>query len=98
MFGWRVLFLIGAIPVILIFFVRRHVKEDRSYVNKKHNSNAKLIKFVIKEMFSTPKLAYRTIALIIMMTVQIGGYFGIMNWLPTLIQMQLDINIANSSY
>ena len=32
-----------------------------------------------------------------MMTVQIAGYFGLMNWLPTIVQKQLNLNVSGSS-
>lgn len=98
LFGWKILFLLGILPVILTIFVRRHVKDNKSYINKNHRTNKQLIKYVLREMFSSPKLAYRTIVLIIMMTIQIGGYFGIMNWFPTILQSQLGIDVATSSY
>ncbi len=33
----------------------------------------------------------------VMTTVQIAGYFGMMNWLPTIIQTSLKISVKDSS-
>lgn len=32
-----------------------------------------------------------------MVVVQAGGYFGLMNWLPTIVQKQLEISVRGSS-
>ncbi len=48
-------------------------------------------------MFKTPQLAYQTVALMVMAVVQIAGYFGLMNWLPTMMQQQLHLSVAGSS-
>lgn len=33
----------------------------------------------------------------VMTTVQIAGYFGMMNWLPTIMQEQVDVTVSGSS-
>ncbi len=32
-----------------------------------------------------------------MAIVQIAGYFGLMNWLPTIMQQQMHLSVAGSS-
>lgn len=51
----------------------------------------------ILSVFKTPGLAYQTVALILMMMVQTGCYFGLMNWLPKIMQMQMHLKPANSN-
>lgn len=91
--GWHALFLFGVIPVIITFFVRRHLRESTTFTNssKKQNGN-------IKQLFATPKIAYQTIALMVMAIVQIAGYFGLMNWLPTIMQKQLNLTVGSSTW
>lgn len=95
--GWHMLFLVGIIPVILTIFIRKHVHESQQFVEAKEKERGSLLSDVAKKMFSTPRLAWQTVGLMIMMTVQIAGYFGLMNWLPTIVQKQLDLNVSNSS-
>ncbi|MBM7543418.1 MFS transporter [Periweissella beninensis] len=92
--GWQTLFLLGLIPVILIFFIRQNVTESPVFVTNNSN-NPQHIK--ISQLFKTRQLAYQTSALIIMVIVQISGYFGLMNWLPTIMQKQLNLSISGSS-
>lgn len=91
--GWHALFLFGVIPVIVTFFIRRHLRESTTFTNsskKKHGN--------IKQLFATPKVAYQTIALMIMAIVQIAGYFGLMNWLPTIMQKQLNLTVGSLTW
>src|SRR5699024_7094097 len=51
----------------------------------------------IRELFETAALTRLTISLTIMATIQIAGYFGMMNWLPTMMQSQLGVSVSDSS-
>lgn len=84
-FGWHGLFLCGVLPVILIFFVRRHLKESPAFIALQQDKSQHQ-KVTISALFKTPQLAWQTIALTIMVMVQIAGYFGLMNWLPSIMQ------------
>ena len=94
---WNVLFLFGLVPVALTFFVRRHLREDADFVERQKANQGKPTKISIGRLFATPKLTYQTIALTLMVVVQIAGYFGLMNWLPTIMQQQLDLSVSGSS-
>ncbi|MFD1465210.1 MFS transporter [Lapidilactobacillus mulanensis] len=94
---WNVLFLFGLVPVALTFFVRRHLREDTDFVERQKANQGKPTKISIGRLFATPKLTYQTIALTLMVVVQIAGYFGLMNWLPTIMQQQLDLSVSGSS-
>ena len=91
------LFLVGILPVILTIFIRKHVHESEQFIKAQASESNSLLSDVAKKMFSTPHLAWQTVGLMIMMTVQIAGYFGLMNWLPTIVQKQLNLNVSNSS-
>jgi MFS family permease len=95
--GWHALFLVGIVPVVLTYFVRRHLTETAEFVQAKQQETESTTKAVFKYMFSSPKLAYQSFALMIMTTVQIAGYFGLMNWLPIIVQKQLGLNVSGSS-
>lgn len=97
MAGWHMLFLVGIIPVVLTIFIRKHVHESEQFLEAKASEKNSLLSDVAKKMFSTLRLAWQTLGLMIMMTVQIAGYFGLMNWLPTIVQKQLNLNVSNSS-
>lgn len=95
-FGWNALFLFGLLPVVLTFFIRSHLDESEewkaSQIKESSQSSASL-----KELFKTPNLARQTISLMVMAVIQIAGYFGLMNWLPSIVQKQLGLSVSGSS-
>lgn len=90
-FGWRALFLVGFLPLIVVYIVRRHLKETQEFktLQKEYKDGKK--KFNLAIIANTPKKAYTSVALIIMLTIQTAGYYGLMNWLPTIMRKQLGI-------
>ncbi|MGT2756010.1 MFS transporter [Streptococcus ovuberis] len=94
--GWRGLFLFGLAPLALVIWMQVFVKDDAILDQgevEEHSTDL----VSIKELFKTPALTAQTIALMVMTTVQIAGYFGMMNWLPTMIQTSLGISVKDSS-
>ncbi len=94
-FGWHMLFLIGVFPVVLAFFIRRNLKESKVFLENQQKEDKPKVSF--KRLFETPRMAAQTLGLIFMLVVQCGGYYGLMNWLPTIVQKQLGITVQGSS-
>ncbi|MBT9046163.1 MFS transporter [Lactobacillus delbrueckii subsp. bulgaricus] len=97
-YGWNTLFLFGVVPVVLTYFVRRHVKESDEFLaaHKKVEETGEKISF--GRLFETPRLALQTMGLMLMTIVQIAGYFGLMNWLPSIVQKKQGLSVSGSSY
>lgn len=98
LFGWRALFVVGVFPVLLAFFVRRNLDETDEW-KQAHQQEEKQEKekSSLAMLFNSPRTAYTTIALTIMSTVQVAGYYGLMNWLPSILQKQLGLSVSGSS-
>ena len=97
LFGWRELFLFGLIPVLLTYFIRRHVHESEEFLQVKQQQQTSAQKVSVLALFQTPQRTYQTLALMLMVIVQIAGYFGLMNWLPSIMQKRLGLSISGSS-
>lgn len=97
--GWRALFFVGVIPVIFAFIVRKNLDESPEWLaaqkNKKASKKAEKGKLV--QLFETPRTAMTTISLIIMATVQIAGYNGLMIWLPSMLQQSQGLSVSSSA-
>ncbi|WP_124057842.1 MFS transporter [Vaginisenegalia massiliensis] len=97
MFGWRGLFLFGLAPLVLVAWmvmtIDDHAIFDRFATQQKETKE----KARIGLLFATPALAAQTGALMVMTTVQIAGYFGMMNWLPTIMEKSIGISVKSSS-
>lgn len=96
-FGWNALFLLGVIPVILTFFIRRHVHESDEFLAAHAHAVETHEKIAVSRLFATPTLALQTLGLMVMTIVQIAGYFGLMNWLPSIVQKQQGLSVSGSS-
>lgn len=91
--GWKMLYVIGVLPVLMVLVIRRDLKEPEDF--QKTRATGKTTK--LSHLFETKHLAWQTIGLSIMVTVQIAGYFGLMNWLPSIMQAQLGLSVSGSS-
>ncbi|ENZ5599499.1 MFS transporter [Enterococcus hirae] len=91
--GWRMLYVIGVLPVLLVLVIRHGLKEPEAFQATKATKKATKL----RNLFETKQLTWQTIGLSIMVTVQIAGYFGLMNWLPSIMQAQLGLSVSGSS-
>ena len=97
-YGWNTLFLFGVVPVVLTYFVRRHVKESNEFLAAHKKAEERSEKISFGRLFETPRLALQTLGLMLMTIVQIAGYFGLMNWLPSIVQKKQGMSVSGSSY
>lgn len=97
-YGWNTLFLFGIVPVILTYFVRRHVKESDEFLQAHQKAQETHEKISFGRLFATPHLALQTLGLMVMTIIQIAGYFGLMNWLPSIVQQKQGLSVSGSSY
>jgi len=98
MLGWRALFFVGVLPVIFAFIVRKNLKESPKWLEAQKEIKVKKVeKGKLAQLFSTPKTTMTTIALVIMATVQIAGYNGLMIWLPSMLQQSQGLSVSSSA-
>lgn len=95
-FGWRGLFFMGFAPLLLVLYIHFFIdaspfqpSPDVKHYNEKQAP--------ISQLFKTAELRHQTLALMLMTTVQIAGYFGMMNWLPTMMQSLTGVNVQGTS-
>ncbi|WP_028273726.1 MFS transporter [Atopococcus tabaci] len=93
--GWRGLFLFGLIPIALVAWL--HFSVDSEFELMASPEEIDRVKPSLKELFQTKALARTTISLMFMTTVQIAGYFGLMNWLPSILQERIGLSVTGSS-
>lgn len=97
--GWRALFFVGIVPVIFAFIVRKNLDESPEWLaaQKDKKASNKAEKSKLTQLFETPRTAITTISLIIMATVQIAGYNGLMIWLPSMLQKSQGLSVSGSA-
>jgi MFS family permease len=81
-FGWRVLFLIGALPAIAAYFIRRNVEEPEVWIARPRELSR------WSEMFAAPFLRRTVIATALSSSVLIA-FWGVTSWLPAFLATPL---------
>jgi MFS family permease len=74
-FGWRILFLFGAAPAALAFFIRRNIQEPEVWTTRK----AQPVQWTA--MFRGEYL-YRTVIATLLASSVLVAYWGVTSWLP----------------
>lgn len=92
--GWRGLFLFGATPIILAIYIYFKLPESDAW--KKSKASGEVKEASVSELFKEGR-AGNTIRLTIMAICQVAGYFGLMNWLPSILQQRAGLSVSNSS-
>lgn len=97
--GWRALFIVGVLPVIFAFIVRKNLSESPEWMAamKKEKVVRNPKKVNLLQLFDTPRTAITTITLVVMATVQIAGYNGLMIWLPSMLQQSQGLSVSSSA-
>jgi len=93
--AWRVLFWVGLTPALLVFFVRRHVKEPPVFAQTQNNLAAAGKKANFLEIFS-PSILKTTILTCLLSTGAHGGYYAITTWLRTFLRTERKLTILGT--
>src|SRR5262249_38232256 len=94
--AWRLLFFLGPVPAVLVFFVRRFVDEPAVFVDTQKNLARASRKANFLEIFSSPPMARRTILTCLVATGAHGGYWAIMTWLPTFLRTERHLTVLGT--
>ncbi|KAA1016201.1 MFS transporter [Paraburkholderia panacisoli] len=100
-FGWRYLFFISIVPVVLALIMKRMVPEPESYVAsrdaRRGNDAAgkKRGEGAMKLVFGDP--VHRRMFMLWSLTAGLlqFGYYGVSNWMPTYLEKELHLNFSS---
>jgi len=95
--GWRALFFVGLLPVIFAFIVRKNIDESPEWLAAQKQQNNKQENAKLAQLFASPRITMTTLSLILMATVQIAGYNGLMIWLPSMLQKSQGLSVSSSA-
>jgi MFS family permease len=95
--AWRIMFAVGLLPSLLIFYVRRHIQEpEKQIAAVPKNEDRQPIASALFGIFS-PSLIRTTILGGLLGLGAHGGYHAIMSWLPTYLKVERNLSVLNSS-
>ena len=94
--AWRVLFLVGIAPALLVFWVRRYVEEPPVYLASRAQLAAHHDRPSFLEIFRRPLLRV-TVLGGLMGTGAQGGYYAVTTWLPTFLRTERKLSVLDSA-
>jgi SHS family lactate transporter-like MFS transporter len=85
-FGWRVMFCLGVLPALLVFFIMSGVKESPVWLERqRHLRDTKTKDAVSLTLLFRPEIIMTTLGTALMMTMFIFSYYSITFWYATFI-------------
>jgi AAHS family cis,cis-muconate transporter-like MFS transporter len=104
--GWRWLFYIAIIPVIMAVTMQRFVPEPRAWINAQaeramgklagiHNRSSEKRESMYKVIFSDPQASRMFIFWALTAGFLQFGYYGVNNWMPTYLESELGMNLKS---
>ena len=94
--AWRWMFAIGALPALLVFFLRRYVEEPEVAAKTRARMAAAGDRPSIWEIFA-PGLLRTTLLAALLGTGAQGGYYAISTWVPTFLRSERGLTVIGSS-
>jgi MFS family permease len=108
--AWRYLFVLGALPALLILWIRRHVDDPEVYRETRERErraereprsdrfdiDRRANELPLKQIFRTDLLR-TTIAASILATGIQGGYYAMFTWIPTFLKTDRHLSVVGTS-
>jgi MFS family permease len=89
--AWRVLFLTGALPALLVFYVRRGTDDAPAYVEQRDTAG----RGSLAAIFRRP-LTRTTFFASLLATGCQGGYYTLATWVPTYLKKDRGLSVVNT--
>jgi MFS family permease len=94
--AWRWMFAIGALPALLVFFLRRYVEEPEIAAATLARQSASGERPGIQEIFAGPILKTTILASLAVTGCQ-GGYYAITFWVPRFLTTERKLSVVSST-
>jgi MFS family permease len=93
--AWRAMFWVGILPALLVFYIRKNVREPEVFSATKDKVALQGGHFL--EIFSPPLLR-TTVFASLMTTGMMVGYFAVFTWLPTFLKTERGLSVMNTGW
>jgi MFS family permease len=94
--AWRWMFVIGTLPALMVFYLRRYVEEPAVSAQTRAAQTVTGDRPSILEIFSAPILKTTILASLVATGCQ-GGYYAIVSWLPRFLTTERKLSIVDST-
>jgi MFS family permease len=93
--AWRILFWLGALPAVLIFYIRRNIQDPAVYLETRARMSKAGDKGNFLDIFSR-ELIGRTVLASLLATGMQGAYYSVTTWLPTYLKTERNLSVLNT--
>lgn len=93
--AWRTMFWVGILPALLVFYIRKHVKEPPVFhatAERRAQAGGHFL-----DIFK-PDLLRTTILASLMTTGMMVGYYAVFTWLPTFLKTERGLSVMNTGW
>ncbi len=94
--GWRGMFLVGLLPALASFLIRRTMGEPEAFVKSATASNDGSLFSRIKLLFRDKTTTKASLGILILCSVQNFGYYGLMIWMPSYLSKNFGFSLTKS--
>jgi MFS family permease len=94
--AWRYMFAIGALPALLVLYLRRYVEEPAIALETRAKQNASGDRPKLSEIFAGPMLKTTILASLAATGCQ-GGYYAITFWVPRFLTTERKLSVVSST-
>jgi MFS family permease len=92
--GWRGMFLVGLVPAVVSFIVRRMVGEPALFLERTRQAHGTMpLRLLVKDA-ATARIS---LGMFILCSVQNFGYYGIMIWMPGYLARQFGFSLPQAA-
>lgn len=93
--AWRTMFWVGILPALLVFYIRKHVKEPPVFHATREKRAQAGGHFL--DIFK-PDLLRTTVLASVMTTGMMVGYYAVFTWLPTFLKTERGLSVMNTGW
>jgi MFS family permease len=94
-YSWRVMFMLGLLPAVLIVFIRRSIRDPEIYVQSRAAVERGECSGNFLAIFK-PGMLRTTVLASLLFTGMQGGYYAIGVWLPTFLKNERHLTVLGS--
>lgn len=93
--AWRVMFVIGLLPALLVVYVRRSVSETDAFLAGRKAATSKPAASTLLGIFRPDVLRLTLIGSLLGVGAH-GGYYALMTWLPTYLKTEKHLSVLST--
>ncbi|MFS2221468.1 MFS transporter [Pantoea sp. B65] len=94
--GWRGMFLVGLLPALLSFMIRRGMGEPEAFTRQQKTTPELSFRARLKLLFKDAQTSKASLGILILCSVQNFGYYGLMIWMPSYLSANFGFSLTKS--